>query len=392
MATSRQKTGFKTTTESRFADVGPDELEAVRLVLRGGSVVDWHRLGMRDEEDVNRFLRVNELEPTHEGDMQRLEELRADSVDYLRNNFRFRIADEVAVDAPARTLFLMASHAGPHQQHSCMVLKIMHIIHHLAGRQLAFRLPVSDDVVFSLVERKVVRVVEEMRAAGVPIIEFDWSRKTASSLITKLLAKRSTLAANVYDKLRFRLMVRDRDDLLPLLLELNHRLIPFNYVVPGESVNDIVSLRDAILQSENLTRVAKSLSDDHEIQNGSHGDQHIPINEFSGADYRIINFVADVPIRIDETLCRVDDPQYQEFGPIVFVLTEFQVADEATARENDQGDSNHARYKARQVARVKDRLAHGLPAQERQPAEGSAPPTAAKPKKKSKKKKRAGTD
>ena len=56
-----------------------------------------------------------------------------------------------------------------------------------------------------------MQVVEQLRAAGAPLTEFEWSRKPRDSQITKLLAKRSTLAANIYDKLRFRLIVPSDD-------------------------------------------------------------------------------------------------------------------------------------------------------------------------------------
>ncbi|HLU67133.1 MAG TPA: TIGR04552 family protein, partial [Kofleriaceae bacterium] len=212
-----------------------EDLEAVRLMLRGSSVIDWYQLDFRDESDVDRFLRVNEFEPERDEDMARLEELRLEAVEYLTKNFDFQIPDAVAEQVPARDLFLMASREGKHQLWACVILKVMHIVHHLAGRELSTRLPISVDQVYRQIELKVMRVVEELRAAGYPVVEFQWSRKSNDSLITKLLAKRSTLAASIYDKLRFRMIVRRPEDLVPMLAALHRRLIPFNYVVPGQS-------------------------------------------------------------------------------------------------------------------------------------------------------------
>ena len=337
------------------------DVEAIRLLLRGGSIVDWHRLDLRDHEDVDRFLRVNAFDPVDEKDIRRLNRLRADAVDYLRRNFGFRIPDDVAGGMPVRELFLVASKKSRKQVYACIVLKAMHIIHHLAGRELLFRSPISDNELFHLVERKVVHIVEEVRAAGHAISELEWSRKPRDSLITKLLAKRSTLAASVYDKLRFRLVVKDKSDILPLLVELTHRLIPFNYVVPGESVNDIISFRRAVEASPALQRLAGKLQQDvgvEEREDEARG--HPPLNEFSGPGYRIINFVADLPVRLDDFLCRLGDPSNEEYGAIAFVLTEFQVVDARTARENDAGENSHEKYKERQLARVKMRLLRGL--------------------------------
>ena len=80
------------------------------------------------------------------------------------------------------------------------------------------------------------------------------------------------------------------------------------------------------------------------------------MNEFSGPSYRIVNFVADMPIRLDDFVCRVSDPANMEYGPIAFVLTEFQVADKHTALANESGACSHEAYKARQHERVRLRL------------------------------------
>lgn len=356
--------------EARLAQATAGDLEAVRILLRGGSVVDWHRLDLRDHDEVDRFLRVNELEPTRERDMIRLETLRAEAVDYLIRNFAFRIPDDIAERVPARDLFLIASRRTKRQVHACIVLKVMHIIHHLAGRELLFRLPISDDEVFHLVERKVVRIVEEIRAAGHPIVEFEWSRKPRDSLVTKLLAKKSTLAASVYDKLRFRLVTREREDLMPMLIELTHRMIPFNYVVPGESLNEIIPFRRVVEESASLARYAAQLQSDIGTEEREDEARGRSGNEFSGPGYRIINFVADLPVRVDNFMSRIADPAYQEHGPVVFVLTEFQVVDVRTAHDNETGENSHEKYKERQHARVKARLLRGLSEQQRPPSNG----------------------
>ena len=47
----------------RYEDFTLGDLTAIRNLLRGGSVIDWHRLYFTDREEVDRFLRVNEFEP-----------------------------------------------------------------------------------------------------------------------------------------------------------------------------------------------------------------------------------------------------------------------------------------------------------------------------------------
>src|SRR5438067_4984610 len=104
-------------------------------MLRGDSVIDWHHLSFADHAEVDRFLRLNEFDPESDDEMARLEDIRADAVDYLTRVYGLPIPDEVAEDVAARDLFLMASRDGAHQKFACVVRKVMHIIHHVAGRQ-----------------------------------------------------------------------------------------------------------------------------------------------------------------------------------------------------------------------------------------------------------------
>jgi uncharacterized protein (TIGR04552 family) len=326
--------------------------------LRGGSVIDWHRLYLAERAEVDRFLRVNEMDPESDEDMARLDDLREQAVEYLERHLNFRIPQEIGEDIPARDLLLVASQKGKRRTHACIVLKVMHVLHHLAGRELLTRLPVSADQIFHLIEEKVLRTVEEMKSAGCSVVEFEWSRKHADSLITKLLAKKENIAADVYDRLRFRTITQSEDELILVLREMAGRLVPFNYVIPGQSVNDIINLRKIIEDSAALRRFLPDLLDLSQVA----GDKRPTVqNEFSGPSYRVINFVADLPVRIDKFLCRApSDPLFAERGAVVFVLTEFQIIDARTAAENEAGENSHEKYKERQFNRVRARLMHGI--------------------------------
>jgi uncharacterized protein (TIGR04552 family) len=322
------------------------DVDAVRLLLRGDSVIDWHRLSFADHAEVDRFLRLNEFDPESDAEMGRLEDLRADAVDYLSRAFAMAIPEEVAADLPARDLCLVASSHGPHQKWACVVLKVMHIIHHINGRAGLLKMSVSDEIIFREIELKVMQVVEQLRQAGAPLTEWEWSRKPFDSQITKLLAKRSTLAANIYDKLRFRLIVPTPEDLVPMLATLTRQLIPFNYIVPGESLNQLVDLDELIR--------AHAEAANGGAQPGKRAPTALPLNEFSGPEYRIVNFVADLPLRVDRILPKAEIPA--DLTHVVFVLTEFQIADKATAHHNESGTSSHEAYKSRQHERVRMRL------------------------------------
>lgn len=129
---------------------------------------------------------------------------------------------------------MLATGRGHKQMCACFILKCMHIIHHLDGRELLFMLPLSDQDLFHMVEEKVYRVIGSMLAAGFPIIEFVGGRKNKDSH-TKSLSKPEVSAAEVYDKLRFRIVTKAKDEIFPVLQYLSTQLFPFRTLYRGRA-------------------------------------------------------------------------------------------------------------------------------------------------------------
>jgi uncharacterized protein (TIGR04552 family) len=193
-------------------------------------------------------------------------------------------------------------------------------------------------------------------------------RKNKDSLYTKLLSKQDTIAAAVYDKLRFRIVTRSQQDLLPVLLYLSHRLFPFNYVIPAESVNTIFHFKSYCEKNPHL---AAMLSD---MQTALGDDLNPGDNRFSADTYRTIHFVVDLPVRLPKETIELAPSHAKTLGNIVYVLCEFQLIDQDTEAANELGDASHARYKERQKAAVMRRLKIGA-------RELYTPPGAGSPKK-----------
>lgn len=329
------------------------ELESVRLLLRGDSVIDWHRLNLETVDEARTVLEAHEFRPSLPQDRARLDTIRNEAVSYLRRQFDFPIPKPVE-EASVEDLLLMASGKGHRQTCACAILKAMHIIHHLDGRELLFCLPMSDQDVFHLVEEKVYRVVGGMLSAGFPIVEFVGGRKHKDSLYTKLLSKSDASASQIYDKVRFRVVARSRDDILPILLYLTERLFPFSLVLAGESINTMFHFRRFCLEHPHLRSMIK------DFQTGV-DDAFTPSdNQFSDENYRVIHFVVDLPVRLPDETMELAPPSAWALGPVVFVLCEFQILDQATEQVNEQGDASHEKYKERQRHAVKRRLKIGV--------------------------------
>lgn len=339
--------------------MGIPELEALRLVLRGGSVIDWRRLNFRTPEEVDAFLRLSLFDRTDPRDERRLRSILAQAVEYLRTVFGYRVAEPVAEPADLRTLFLLASGIAEPRKYrriACVVLKVMHVIHHLEARELLFRVPIREVDLAERVDRRIMGEAARMVEAGLPIVEFRGSVKPRASLITKLVAKRQSVAATIFDRVRYRIVTERVDQIAPVVWHLTQSLFPFNFAVPGQTQNSLVrfaDLLDAHPQGRDL-KGQLQLPADLERR-----DPSAPRNEFSGRGYRVLNFVVDLPLRIDELLPAVSDTP-DDLGRIVFSLVEFQVVDAATARTNEEGDSSHERYRRRQLQRVLRRLSRGL--------------------------------
>lgn len=327
---------------------GLQDVEQIRLVLRGDSVVDWRRLAFGDKSGVNEFVRRLGLDPHDADDQGRMIDIHRRALEYIETHYDRRIPDGVRSPSDVRQLFLLASRPGPLQLDACMVLKVMHIVYHAEGRELLYRLPVPINELFYRTEAQVFAAVDGMKAAGIRVAELAASRKTQDSIFTKLLCRADSLAAEVHDRLRFRVITETLEDVFSALVYMTRSLLPFNYVLPGASRNDLVDLH-ATLGADDRMRPLLSL-----LQQVG-GSPRVPVNTFSSRGYRVINFVVDMPVRVDDLIERVPDHSARK-GRVIFLLVEFQLVDRETHRLNDTGENQHRLYKERQRVQVFQRL------------------------------------
>jgi uncharacterized protein (TIGR04552 family) len=338
--------------------MGVSELEVLRLLLRGGSVIDWRRLDLVDREEVTRLLRLNLFEPDDPRDEGRIRNILAQAVAYLRSEFGYRVALPVAEPEDVRDLFLWASGAREpvrYRRIACVVLKVMHVIHHLEARELLFRTALREADLAERADRRIMAEAARMLESGLALA-FHGNVKGRASLVTKLLAKKESVAAQVFDRVRYRIVTERADQIAPVVWHLAQHLFPFNYAVPGQTQNSLVRFGDLLSLHPEGAALAPRLQLPPDLERS---DPAAHRNEFSGKEFRILNFVVDLPVRVDELLPKID-PMSDDLGRIVFTLVEFQVVDAETARRNELGDSSHERYKKRQLKRVLRRLSRGL--------------------------------
>jgi uncharacterized protein (TIGR04552 family) len=338
----------------RLDDFTLTDLEGIRMLLRGGSVVDWHRLNFASEDEASEFIRSQEIDPGDERDAARAEQVKQAAIDYLRRHFDFPVPKPVA-KKDLLGLLMLASSKGHRQICACAILKVMHIIHHLEARELLYLLPTADEEVFQWVEQKVYRVMAAALANDFPILEFIGGRKNKDSLYTKLLSKSDVSASQIYDKIRFRIVTRTAQDVFPILNYVQRSIFPFNFVIPGQSTNTLLRFHDYCRSEPALARLVPQLQLPLDVEDGLS-----PIdNRFTAPSYRIVHFVADVPVRVPPQVLATASASAAPLGHMIFVQTEFQVLDRATDESNEMGDASHRAYKERQKLAVMHRLKVG---------------------------------
>jgi len=269
-------------------------------------------------------------------------------VNYLEEHIGLNFRQEVRRPRDVRDAFLRASMRERFSRERiqyCAVLKLMHVINHLEMQELRSQSAFREIDLIELANEKVLDAAERMRAS-LPLKAFYGNRKTRPSVITKLLAKRESTAATVYDKLRFRIVTETRDDVVPVIAWLFRNLVPFPAIIPGESVNSLLTEDEVNASAANHAELRGVLK------------SSVPqaVNPHSGSVYRVINFIVDLPVRVYD-IPGVPVPTHPALlGEAVSVLTEFQVVDAESDTRNEEGESNHEAYKARQRTRVYERL------------------------------------
>jgi uncharacterized protein (TIGR04552 family) len=331
--------------------IGLSDLEAVRLILSGNSVIDWNRANYRNFTEVDRFFSLHLLDLKDPNDARRIHYLHSSSITYLEEHLGLRFPDSLKNMDNIRELFVTASYMGGFRRNqilSCVILKLMHVIYHLEAAELRYQISLAESVLLDAAERRIMAASHDILKSNSSIVSFYGSRKARNSVITKLLAKRENIAATVFDKLRFRIVTESKKDILPVISCLSQKLFPFNYVIPGQSHNNLYSFSEMLDKKGYQNLPSNGIPEELSTSQA--------INSFSSSNYRNINFIVDFPVRIDHL---TEYPHSRMLGRVVFVMVEFQIVDQKTALANESGDSAHQNYKRRQLDQVKRRLRKG---------------------------------
>ena len=333
------------------------DLELVRIILRGGSVLDWHRLNLRRSE-IKALLRAHCIDLNTPHDAALVQRIRDEAVHYLREEMSFPVPKPFREASITDLLIMAGDRKNRHKQFcACILLKAMHTINHFDAEQARLALAMADQELFHAAERRIYRTLSNMMAEGLPVVEFSGGRKQRSSMITKLLTK-GVLSAQLFDKMRFRIITSSMADVLPVINYLARNLFPFNYALSTESYNSLLPFGMFCQDHPHLRKLSKNLQIGAEVESLQMPQTD---NKHSSPDYRVVHWVADMPLRIpDFARAFITDGVDPVPRPIVYIRTELQILDRQAHRFNERGDASHYKYKDRQRRTVKNRLKLGL--------------------------------
>ena len=330
------------------------DLDIVRLSLTDENILDWTRLNLTDK-DAEKLCKNHCLDLNDPSDIALIERIRDESIAYLQEEFDFPMPSPIR-NASLFELFKIASNSNTrHRQFcACTLLKAMHIINHFDAGEARQALQITDQQLFQKAEARIYQTISHMMADRLPIVEFMGGRKQRASMVTKLLSKDDPLAAQLFDKIRFRVVTATRDDVLPAINFLSRNLFPFNYILPGESYNTLFPFATYIENHTHLRELASQLNG-----RSTMNDELNPMvsNIHSSPKYRVVHWVADMPVRIEDYKnAFITDGVNPVPRPVIYVRAEIQILDRKTHRQNERGEAAHIRYKERQKVSVLEKL------------------------------------
>ena len=118
------------------------------------------------EAEAHQLLLLTGLDLSKDIDVQHLKLIYEQALTYLDAYIHHFVQDKIRyLDDPVELLYL-ASQPGQSQEDACILLKVMHVIHHVTGRELLFLLPIPIQELFHRIETRVFQAIDGIHATA----------------------------------------------------------------------------------------------------------------------------------------------------------------------------------------------------------------------------------
>jgi uncharacterized protein (TIGR04562 family) len=377
-----------------------------KVVLEGLSILDVPRLRLQSMEEATNFIHAYGFDPSNAEDTELIWSIFDESLTFIEKSLgdpEFPKVPEHLRSRKAlldfRRLLLMASGSTEHpdQVWACALLRVMHVLVHLAhDPRLKFFDQVANQVLGRLDSYLYVDASDGATYLGtkeeggrIKLLFFKKKdRKDREREIIKLLHKADSLVEEIYDRLGFRLVTETKFDAVRAVrLLLQKNIISLPNVRPGRSRNrliDVERLRSEIERIQTQLAKTPNLSPEEREKQLRRLERRIAyrrigrslINPYSSEYYRAIQFTC-------RELVKIRNPTYQLYATMktqlenlhggtqmlneafskppkpfdyVFFPYEIQIMDVKGYADSIFGKSNHEEYRRKQLEAARNRV------------------------------------
>lgn len=338
----------------------PDSI--IKTVVSGTSSLDVPQIDCRTPEQAARFLSAYGLGIETDDDLRKLMLLYRRALIYLEEVILTpdekipKTLSQISNVDGILSLLVLASEKHrfrrPLQRWACAILRVAHVLMQLDHDLFSLhRLEIQDQVLQPFRSRiRIIPGSEELEFvsdSGEKVLLHRFEAKpdkTSQSSITKLLAKRSTLAMNLLDRVGVRFVTSSKYDIFRTLeILIQDHLISFPHIVPNQSKNTVFPIQD--IQAEILKSRYLGLSTG-EIESRINQIAHrsAKSNDFSDENYKFLKFIC-------RKLITVGSSRLSFFYPF-----EIQIMDRESYKGTLVGPGAHRAYKSRQIQAARRRL------------------------------------
>lgn len=346
-------------------------------VAGGHSALDISHLSIRTLEEADGFIRCYGFDVGKPDDVEKLWYYHRRSLVLMIEKLGFAETEipELLRDRKnlhdIRELLLLASGSRPDQPElqkwSCAILRGMHVFVHSENDLFTtFSEEIQSQILTPFQQaiwhdgnthrtflRSPSDALEPVELLGFELKPF----KTSSSTVIKLLAKPDALAMKIFDKLGVRFITKSLFDSFQVIRFLvRENIISFPHIMPDQSSNNLYPVDLFLEVCRELAYIQETVDDQRmedlfNLRLAEKGADHRllrKVNEFSGADYRFIKFIA-------RKLIYIQPPGGGQAFSFFFPF-EVQIMDQGAYKEIQSGPSEHRAYKERQRAAARRRL------------------------------------
>ncbi len=378
----------------------------LRVIVDGISILDIPKLELKNIEEATKFIEAYGFDPSDPHDVDLIWEFFDDAVMFMEKS----LADPEMPKVPehlrsrkavidVRRLLLLASESTPSadQVYVCGILRLMHILIHLAhDPRLRFFEQVQNQVL-----NRLDRYIFTDEKTGVTYLGSPEPNQERIKLlfykkkdhkdrvreIIKLLHKTDSLVEDIYDRIGFRLVTETKMDAVRAVrLMIEKNIVGVPNIRPGRSRNRLVDMKRLNFEidrikvhqqksGESAAYVEKMVKRLEKRIAASRPGRSL-FNPHSSEYFRSIQFTCRELVKVKNPLSQIYEKTRAELASVpdgeailarlypdpvppfeyVFFPYEIQIMDVKSYADSIFGKSNHEEYRRKQLTAARNRV------------------------------------